>query len=591
MHVSFKHSLTFVALAALSVGSVAAGDDTKFIKQPSLQKSPEKTETTTPRAETPIPAKQQPSSKEIAGPAVLPSSPQLAPHDAVITPKPKTTPQAPAVRQPTSAAVPADQVSPDTVAKQRTTQSSHDTLSIPIATPRKLNWVTAAPASQPSSSQQIPAPESRFSDPQVDPIAPKIVLGDIITTQRELAIQGPTGLKWSQPVPDLPPAGTPRQRSNALSAAIPADVAVVPTNAGTQQTQEQSSAQATPSQLVVSNDYHTSMPNVQVRPEGAEKNSRQQLASLVSHQIVGSGVSRQQVAIDPMHAPAGWSSIREQLLTHVNRCESLLRKRAFFSAREEAEKGITYLAQVLDGMENRYHCEPAWSAARLALEESEDFLSTERTSTNPNFLRQLIDSHETPVLKTAADLELAPATAAQRYRFYAECCLMEAAQNHTWASDLLYSAGRSYQAQSDSADGNKRLLRWRAISFYRAAVGIDKTNSLAACNLGFCLLQMGLDQEAHQVLLDASRVRPNADVLKNLIESSRRTGDEANMQVALASLQPLPNAAGKQPPATVIQEIPDWQFRAMSPRTASPSAGLNPPSGQVQRASAMGQSR
>ena len=483
-------------------------------------------------------------------------------------------------------------------------QRTHDTLSKPIATPRKLNWVKASQQpSQQGQEQRFIQPSSPVSSNAVDSEFPQIVLGDIIATQRELAIQDQAGLKWSQPIPDAPAAPVRQSLENATNS-MPANLATVPANAGIQQTADQTVPSAPASQLIVTNDFHTSMPNVQVRGHGAEagtqtnlqngtsgsseREERKQLASLVSHQIVGQSASRQQIAIDPMHAPAGWSSIREQLLGHVGRCETLLRKRAFFSAREEAERGISYLAQVLDGMENRYHCEPAWSAARLALEESEDFLSTGRTSTNPNFLRQLIDSHETPVLKTAADLQLAPATAAQRYRYYAECCLMEAAQSHSWASDLLYSVGRSYQAQSDYADGNKLLLRWRAISFYRAAVGIDKTNTLAACNLGFCLLQMGLDQEAHQVLVDASKVRPDADLLRNLVESSTRTRDEATRQTAMATLQTLPNAAGNQPPATVIQEIPDWQFRAISPRSASPSAGLNPPSGQVQRASAVG---
>lgn len=301
---------------------------------------------------------------------------------------------------------------------------------------------------------------------------------------------------------------------------------------------------------------------------------RHQLASFVSHQITTSEPAQPMRVVQPIDSPPGWHAIGERLGQHLNRCEMLLHRKAYFSAREEAELGMLYLIHTLDGWQNRYHCEPAWAAAQQALVESEDFASAQRLSSDEEFLQRLVASHETPVLKDARFEQLAPMTAAQHYRLYAQQCLAEAAQNHPWSSDIFYAIGRSYQAEADSNVSDAQPLRWRAITFYRAAITVDPANALAANQLGFILLQLDRARDAQAVLISSVNLNPSPAALQNLVEASYRIGDNVTCNWAATSLKSMQSPelparglqAPVQPSVTIVEPR---EFVAMSPYAAA----------------------
>jgi tetratricopeptide (TPR) repeat protein len=277
-------------------------------------------------------------------------------------------------------------------------------------------------------------------------------------------------------------------------------------------------------------------------------------------------------ALRPVDSIPGWQSVGQRLRGHLVESEALLRRLAFYSAREEAERAMLYLAHILDGMQNRYHCEPAWAAAQQALNEADDFASEQRLSTDGQLLERLIQSHETPILKAISPDQLAPMTAAQHYRLYAEACLLEASQRHPWGSEVLYAIGRAYQAQADTQDAAAVALRWRALTFYRAATAIDPSNALAANQLGYILLQMDRPRDAQAALIASVNRQLSVPALQNLVEASYRLGDSTTGRWAEAQLSALHPAISADTGQPSFVEVDPRTFAALSPYETGPRA-------------------
>ena len=298
------------------------------------------------------------------------------------------------------------------------------------------------------------------------------------------------------------------------------------------------------------------------------------LASLVSSQIILGHPANDDTgrSVESIDNPPGWQAIGEELSGRLENCEALINRKAYFSAREDAEAAMLVLMRVLDLMSNSYRSEPAWHAASKAMSEAEDFSNTQRLTSDSDFLRRVILAHETPVLKDADAATLAPLAAAQHYRLYAEEKLIEAAQGHPWASEVAYTLGRSYQAQADLAEvGLQQNLRWRAITLYRGARGIAPNNALATNQLGFVLLQMDRPSDAREALVASIDVSPSLTAYENLVEASRRVGDAGTANWAMQQAQSFrkPFAVASDTPAFV--ELDPRTFAALSPYSIGPN--------------------
>jgi len=314
---------------------------------------------------------------------------------------------------------------------------------------------------------------------------------------------------------------------------------------------------------------------------------RKILASLVSSQIMDSrpGTEAGTRAVAPVDGPPGWQAIGEKLSQQIDLCQQLLNRKAYYSAREEAETAMLYLVRVLDLMSNNYRSEPAWHAAGLAMQEAEDFSTMQRLTSDSDFLRRIILSHQTPVLKDVDATELAPLTAAQHYRQYAEFKMTEAAQGHPWAAEVIYALGRTYQAQADAAtDETQHSLRWRAVTLYRGARHIAPANAVAANQLGYVLLQMDRPLDAREAVVTSLHATPSLAAYENLVEASRRLGDTSTAHWAASQAMALRAAQPQHSPIPAVVEVDPRTFAAISPYTIGPNPNPHTSATQPYRA-------
>jgi len=320
--------------------------------------------------------------------------------------------------------------------------------------------------------------------------------------------------------------------------------------------------------------------------EGLDESPKKILASLVSSQIIAErpGSTTSGRAIGSIDAPPGWQAIGQELSQRIAGCEALLNRKAYYSAREEADAAMLYLVRVLDLLSNRYASEPAWYAARKAMHEAEDFSTAQRLTSDSDFLRRIILSHETPVLKDADASALAPLAAAQHYRLYAENKLIEAAEGHPWAAEIAYALGRTYQAQADvSEDGSQQMLRWRAVTLYRGARSIAPYNSMATNQLGYVLLQMDRPIDARDALVDSLNSSPSLAAYDNLIEASRRLGDTATGNWARQQSAAWRSSLPPESNVPAVVEVDPRTFAALSPYAVGPTAQPSGPTAQPYR--------
>lgn len=302
--------------------------------------------------------------------------------------------------------------------------------------------------------------------------------------------------------------------------------------------------------------------------------SKKILASLVSSQIIAErpGNEARGRQISPIDAPPGWQAVGEEMGQRIANCEALLNRKAYYSAREEAESAMLTLVRVLDLISNRYDSEPAWFAASKAMQEAEDFSSAQRLTSDSDILRRIILSHETPVLKDADVTTLAPLAAAQHYRQFAETKLLEAAQGHPWAAEVVYALGRTYQAQADVVDdGSDQPLRWKAVTLYRAARAIAPYNAVATNQLGYVLLQMDRAADAREALVASLNTTPSLQAYENLVEASRRLGDQATGNWAMQQALVLKSTLAPETNVPAVIEVDPRTFAALSPYTIGPN--------------------
>ncbi|QDV26874.1 tetratricopeptide repeat protein [Aureliella helgolandensis] len=270
--------------------------------------------------------------------------------------------------------------------------------------------------------------------------------------------------------------------------------------------------------------------------------------------------------------PPGWQAVRERLTQHMQVSEGLIRRKAYLSAQEETELAIAHLFQVLDQYSGGNESARAWQAAQQAFREADDFQLSQRIDPENQTLLRLVNSHETSILKGIDLANLSPMSAAAYYREFAEQQLIAAAQMHPWASELYYVAGRTLQAQAESANLQlAQSLKQNAVSFYHAAAAIKPSNAIATNQLGFILLQMDRPAEARQALLASLDAKPSLPALENLVETSRRLNDQETLQWALQNyeyMQSSPHSADAMPQ---VMEVTPQIFAQLSPRSSGPA--------------------
>jgi tetratricopeptide (TPR) repeat protein len=286
-------------------------------------------------------------------------------------------------------------------------------------------------------------------------------------------------------------------------------------------------------------------------------------------------------SVSPIGPSSGWESIGRQLAGFLSHSEQLSRRGVLLSAREEANQALLVLARHLDLLSNNFVSEPGFHAAQIALREVMDFTNWLHT-TDPARIQQIVDSHETPVLKGSQWDTVSPLTIAQHYQRFAETKLVEASQGHPWFSDILYVLGRTYQAEADQSSGAiAETVRMHALIHYRAALEIKSSHALASNQAGFVLLQLDRPHEARGYLIASVKQSADSAALLNLAEASRRLGDHQTQRWAmqiLASSAP-PTEADRALP--VVEVLDQRTFAALSPMAAGPKTAPMSPTGPI----------
>lgn len=262
--------------------------------------------------------------------------------------------------------------------------------------------------------------------------------------------------------------------------------------------------------------------------------------------------------------PEGWQSIRNRLSEHIRQCQHLLSRRAYYSAREEAQVAIKHLMQMIDLHLGDYQSEPKFAVAMIALREAEDFTYS-NAEHGQSTVGVLVGSHSSDVLKQYDLTSVSPLAAGTHYRIYAADKLVEAAQNHPWASELYYTLGRIAQAEAEAASGGLQTnLRWKAVTMYRAAAAINPQNGIALNQLGFIFLQLDRPEDAREALIPAVKLGSTPQAATNLIAASQKLGDHRLLAWAQQRVRPMRPSARPRPAAGVVQVAPS-AFVAMNP--------------------------
>lgn len=338
------------------------------------------------------------------------------------------------------------------------------------------------------------------------------------------------------------------------------------------------SARSESAQAAGTKNPSTSIPTMQLasaqtNQSNADEKRRTILASMVSQQIIAESgqIAKDAPVAGAIDAPPGWQAVGESLSANIAQCELLLNRRAFYSARAEAEQAMLHLVRVLDLIENQYLCEPAWLEAKNTLSECDDFAEIQSGSSASGTLRRVVYSHQTTALKQVNLEQLSPMAAAQHYRQYALEKLVEATQGHPWASDIMYAIGRTYQAESELAETSTDGAKWRAVTFYRAAHEVTPNNAIASNQLGFIYLQMDRPSDARQALVASVNAGPSKENLQNLAEASRRLGDSNTYHWATNNLLALQATVAPSAPGPRVLEIDPATFAAISPYAGGPN--------------------
>jgi tetratricopeptide (TPR) repeat protein len=294
-------------------------------------------------------------------------------------------------------------------------------------------------------------------------------------------------------------------------------------------------------------------------------------------------------SVKPIVPSSGWEAIGQQLSGHLTRSEQLSRRGVLLSARDEAKQALLVLSRHLDLLSNDFISEPAIHSAQNALREVMDLTNWLHT-TDPERIQQIVDSHETPVLKKIQWDKVSPLTIAQHYHWFAERSLIDASRGHPWFSDILYVLGRTYQAEADQLSGAAAdTFRMHALTHYRAALEIRPSHALAANQAGYVLLRLDRPWEARAYLIASVNQYPNEASLKNLIEASRRLSDHQTERIARELVATMPQSVAAEVSMPQVEIVDQRTFAALSPMTAGPkSPPVQHPSGSSVQATLTG---
>ncbi len=302
------------------------------------------------------------------------------------------------------------------------------------------------------------------------------------------------------------------------------------------------------------------------------------LAQRVHHELVSNPAAASANAPEALESLPGWQAVEHELKQRLERCDSLLRRGAVLSAREEASHGLLRLYRTMDLHRGSLFSETAFDKAITAFREEADFQKN-IGGRQGSGVQSIVDTHSTEALKGRPLETTSPELAAMHYRWFARYQLVSASDGHPWAADLLYAYGKTLEKDAELNPARSNMFRSQAVVCYQAAMQIAPTQSEVANQLGFALIHLDRMEDAYSALAASIQHNPNANAWNNLAEVFRRRGSLADAEYAVQQATALSTAVPKYTPDNPeITEVDPAVFAKFSPRPtmASPTQNFAP---------------
>jgi len=294
------------------------------------------------------------------------------------------------------------------------------------------------------------------------------------------------------------------------------------------------------------------------------------LAERVSTELASQKPISSSRAPESLESPPGWAAVEQELKLRLERCDSLLRRGAIHSARDEAIQGMRRLCRTLDAHRPSLISSAALEKALTALREEVDFHNL-AGNYHADAIPSLVASHSTEALKGRPLDGVSPEIASQHYRNYARYEFVVASDGHKWSSDLLYAYGKTLQKESELEPDRAFLLLAQSAACYQAATQVSPSQSDAASQLGYTLIHLDRIDDAYQALISSIQQKPTANAWNNLAEIYRRRGAASDAQYATQQAKAIadsqPNFSYENPEITELDSATFAKYSPMQMQT------------------------
>jgi tetratricopeptide (TPR) repeat protein len=325
------------------------------------------------------------------------------------------------------------------------------------------------------------------------------------------------------------------------------------------------------------------VPVVMSTQSSLQEAERMRVAQMQSHEL-------QSVPLEPayseprlLESPVGWKAVRQELAKHLETCDSLLKRGATHSARDEVLVGLRKLFRIMDLHRGATHSETCFEAALTAMREESDFHNLQMNRS----VSSIVAMHTTPALKNRPLESVTTELACQHYRAYARFQMTQAADGHLYAADLLYALGKTLEKDAELNSDRAQQLRSQAVICYQTAIQLRPNQHHASNQLGYALIHLDRIEEAYDALRSSIEAKPNAPAWTNLAEIYRRRGAETEANYAVQQAMAL---GGGQPSEKLdITQVDPAVFAKFSPAhnansSATPATSQGPPNPQTAKA-------
>jgi tetratricopeptide (TPR) repeat protein len=151
-----------------------------------------------------------------------------------------------------------------------------------------------------------------------------------------------------------------------------------------------------------------------------------------------------------------------------------------------------------------------------------------------------------------------------------------AADGHRWAAELLYAYGKTLEKEAELEPEKSFRLRSQSVACYQAAIQISPSQSEAASQLGYVLINLDRMDEAQRALMVSLQHRPTASAWNNMAELHRRLGAHADAQYAIqqasAIAQIRPSYTAEKPEITEVDAATFAKYSPVTPQIQTTSA-------------------